>query len=62
MFRITCFANILLFKLLFIYSAITLSPYEISKGTLKFPLNKPLPFDLIKKIVEFRVKENLRKK
>ena len=38
-----------------------LSPYEVSKGTVKFPLNKPIPFELIKKIVEFRVKENLDK-
>ena len=39
-----------------------LSPYEVSKGSVKFPLNKPIPFDLIKEIVEFRVKENLEKK
>ncbi len=34
-----------------------LSDYEISKGTVKFPLEKPIPYDLIKKIVEYRVKE-----
>lgn len=28
------------------------------KGTLKFPLDKPLPFDLIIKLIEFMVKEN----
>ena len=39
-----------------------LSPYEVSKGTVKFPLDKPIPFELVKKIVEFRVKENLNKK
>ena len=39
-----------------------LSPYELSKGTVRFPLNKPIPFDLVKKIVEYRVKENLDKK
>lgn len=39
-----------------------LSAYEISKGTIKFALNKPMPLDLIKEIVKFRVKENLRKK
>jgi len=39
-----------------------LSSYELSKGSVKFPLNKPIPFDLIKKIVDFRVKENLSKK
>ena len=34
-----------------------LSPYETSKGTIKFPLDKPIPFDLIKRIVKFRVNE-----
>lgn len=32
------------------------------RGTIQFPLNQPLPFPLIKKIVEYRIKENLRKK
>lgn len=36
--------------------------YETSEGTIKFQLNKPLPFDLIKRIVRFRVNENLKKK
>ncbi len=36
-----------------------LSVYEGAKGSLKFPLDKPIPFDLISKIVKFRVKENL---
>lgn len=36
-----------------------LSPYEVTKGTVKFPLNKPLPFDLIKRIVSYRVREQL---
>ena len=39
-----------------------LSPYIIGKGTAQFPLNKPVPYDLVKKIVMFRVKENLAKK
>jgi len=39
-----------------------LSSYEISKGTIKFPINKPIPFDLVRKIVEYRVKENVEKK
>jgi uncharacterized protein YdhG (YjbR/CyaY superfamily) len=38
-----------------------LSGYELSKGTVRFPLNKPIPFGLVKKIVKFRVKENLSK-
>jgi uncharacterized protein YdhG (YjbR/CyaY superfamily) len=39
-----------------------LSNYEVSKGTIRFSLNKPIPFDLVKKIVKYRVKENLDKK
>lgn len=38
-----------------------LSAYEGAKGSIKFPLDKPLPLDLITKIVKFRVKENLEK-
>ena len=38
-----------------------LSGYERSKGTLKFPLDKPMPLGLVSKIVKFRVKENLEK-
>jgi uncharacterized protein YdhG (YjbR/CyaY superfamily) len=36
-----------------------LSVYEGAKGSIKFPLDKPIPFALISKIVKFRVKENL---
>lgn len=39
-----------------------LSPFKTSKGTVQFPLDKPIPFDLVKKIVKFRVKENESKK
>jgi len=35
-----------------------LSPYQTSKGTVRFPINEPLPLDLIKEMVRFRVKEN----
>jgi uncharacterized protein YdhG (YjbR/CyaY superfamily) len=35
-----------------------LSPYKTSKGTIRFPLDRPIPFDLVKKIVRFKVKEN----
>lgn len=35
-----------------------LSGYKIGKGSVQFPLDKPMPFDLITKIVEFRIKEN----
>lgn len=38
-----------------------LSSYETSKGTIRFPLDKPIPFDLVKRIVKYRVKENLGK-
>lgn len=36
-----------------------LSVYEGAKGSVKFPLDQPIPFDLISKIVKFRVAENL---
>ena len=36
-----------------------LKVYESSKGAVKFPLDKPIPFDLIERIVSFRVKENI---
>lgn len=34
-----------------------LKPYQSGKGTLKFPLDKPMPVELIRRIVEFRVGE-----
>ena len=36
-----------------------LAIYQKGKGTLQFPLDKPMPLGLITKIVKFRVKENL---
>jgi uncharacterized protein YdhG (YjbR/CyaY superfamily) len=39
-----------------------LAPYEGGKGTIQFPLDQPIPFELIARIVEFRAKENLAKK
>jgi uncharacterized protein YdhG (YjbR/CyaY superfamily) len=38
-----------------------LSAYKTGKGSIRFPLTKPIPFDLIRKIVKFRVKENYLK-
>ena len=38
-----------------------LSAYEGAKGSVRFPLDKPIPFDLISEIVTFRVKENLER-
>jgi len=34
-----------------------LSSYKNSKGSVQFPIDKPMPLKLIRKIVEFRVKE-----
>lgn len=34
-----------------------LSQFKWAKGSVQFPLNKPIPYDLIKKIVLFRIKE-----
>ena len=38
-----------------------LSVYEGGKGTVRFPLDKPIPFGLIERIVKFRVKESLER-
>lgn len=38
-----------------------LSKYEGAKGSVKFPLDQPIPYDLIRKIVEFRVQEQRAK-
>jgi len=38
-----------------------LAEFRTGKGTIQFPINKPIPFDLITKVVKFRVKENLEK-
>ncbi|MGE5356638.1 MAG: GNAT family N-acetyltransferase [Deltaproteobacteria bacterium] len=38
-----------------------LSAYKQGKGSVQFPIDKPIPYDLIKKIVIFRVKENAGK-
>jgi uncharacterized protein YdhG (YjbR/CyaY superfamily) len=38
-----------------------LSAYKGGKGTVRFPLDKPIPFDLISRIAKFRVKENLER-
>ena len=38
-----------------------LSAYKGAKGTVQFPLDKPIPFDLISKIVRFRVLENIER-
>lgn len=38
-----------------------LSVYKTGKGSVQFPIDKPMPLGLITKIVKFRVKENLEK-
>ncbi len=38
-----------------------LKPYKTSKGAIQFPINQPLPLDIIRRIVEFRVREQLGK-
>ncbi|HKZ66955.1 MAG TPA: DUF1801 domain-containing protein [Chitinophagaceae bacterium] len=38
-----------------------LSIYEGAKGSVQFPIEKPIPLGLITKIVKFRVKQNLEK-
>jgi uncharacterized protein YdhG (YjbR/CyaY superfamily) len=35
-----------------------LTPYKRGKGSVQFPLDRPLPTDLIRRIVEFRLQEN----
>lgn len=38
-----------------------LSKYKGAKGSIQFPIDKPLPYELIRKIVQFRVAENIEK-
>lgn len=37
------------------------SKYKQGKGSVQFPLDKPIPYELIGRIVEFRVNENMAK-
>ena len=39
-----------------------ISAYRAGKGSIQFPLDQPIPYDLITKIVKFRVKESQAKK
>jgi uncharacterized protein YdhG (YjbR/CyaY superfamily) len=39
-----------------------LAKYKTSKGAIQFPKDRPLPMSLIKKMVKYRVAENLKKK
>jgi len=38
-----------------------LSVYKGSKGSVQFPIDNPLPYDLIRRIVKYRVEENIKR-
>ena len=38
-----------------------LSHYQGAKGSIQFPLNQPIPYDLITQIVKYRIEENINK-
>lgn len=38
-----------------------LSKYKGAKGSVQFPIGKPIPYELISRIVKFRVEENIKK-
>lgn len=38
-----------------------LAVYKMGKGSIQFPIDQPMPLDLISKMVKYRVKENLGK-
>lgn len=39
-----------------------LSKYKVAKGSIQFPLDQPIPYDLVTNIAKFRVKETQVKK
>ncbi|HWM51771.1 MAG TPA: DUF1801 domain-containing protein [Thermoplasmata archaeon] len=39
-----------------------LSPYKQGKGSVQFPIDKPIPHELVRRIVRFRAKENQERK
>ncbi len=39
-----------------------LSKYKGAKGSVQFPIDEPLPLDLVRRIVEYRVEQNSAKK
>lgn len=39
-----------------------LAQYKQGKGSVQFPLDKPIPYDLIERIIKFKVIENKKKK
>jgi uncharacterized protein YdhG (YjbR/CyaY superfamily) len=40
---------------------VELSNYKTTKGAIQFPLDKPIPYELVSKIVKYRVEENIEK-
>lgn len=38
-----------------------LSPYKQAKGSVQFPIDEPIPFEIVKKIVKYRLKQILDK-
>ena len=38
-----------------------LAAYKTAKATVRFPLDQPIPFDLVREIVKYRVKDTLEK-
>ena len=38
-----------------------LAPYSVAKGSIRFPKNQPIPFDLVTRIVQYRVQEMRQK-
>lgn len=38
-----------------------LTPYKFSKGAVQFPLDHPIPYDLIRRITDYRVEVNKKK-
>lgn len=39
-----------------------LAPYRPAKGSVKFPISKPIPYDLVRRITAWRVAQNSQKK
>jgi uncharacterized protein YdhG (YjbR/CyaY superfamily) len=38
-----------------------IAPYKAAKSSIRFPIDKPIPFELIRKIIKFRISESMNK-
>jgi uncharacterized protein YdhG (YjbR/CyaY superfamily) len=38
-----------------------LAPYKLGRGTVQFPIDRPIPFTIVRKIVKYRVREQARR-